>query len=430
MGQVKFIRTRLIEFIYTFFNDLSILLDMPNIFDFDIRNIEIKRLDLCYNQFFPSKSAVHDYLTAQRKFYKSKVRSNTSVKEDRDTSFYYRHSNDGFFFKIYEKSDEFLANDFNKILKENKQLFLNEKFINSAKPIFKKYFEKAYNNANSNVQDLLFDYYSTYVKSKENKDFVSEIETLFPYKLSFLLEQSEKILRYEMSFTTTYLSTLYKRELFRKKDSNWKKMFQNYKIVKDYYKLVSDGKQEKANEKKRFYKIDKQKIIHYELIDKSLHKKHEFHLITDKKLQQHETIFSNFHLYLSNNKKQPLHEEKKASFSDDLFKLIYQKFYDEIKFFQITEVKETKTVLEQIDLYNIKVQNKIDSYIKTFGTESFKKLPHTYKRKNGFSKIQRSRIKVFLDYQKQGYSQIQIFQMIGLKKSAKVRMFMTYLKLF
>src|SRR5690606_39225786 len=240
---------RIIEFIYTFFDDLSVLINLPSIANFNIQNVEIKRLDLCYNQFFLSQEMVVDYIRAQKKFYEAKIKKNSLVGNETDTSLYYRHSTDGFYFKIYSKGHEFENNDLPRLLKENEQKFdrdtSEKKTLEKFKEIFKKHFPETDKKLKGKTEDLIFSYYKTYINSKENQAYVYDLEKHLKIKTKFLLESAKKILRYEMSFTSTYMSTLYKRELFRKRCKNWKKMRENHDKVKRYDLYLSQGQKEK-----------------------------------------------------------------------------------------------------------------------------------------------------------------------------------------
>ena len=421
-GQTDLLHQRLIEFIYTFFSDLANLLDMPDL-AFDIHNIEIKRLDFCYNQIFPSYEMVLDFLTQQRKFYKSRLRKDTIIQDDRETSFYYRHSVDGFYFKIYAKYDEFKNVDLPKILKQNKDYFYqnctskNHDLIHKARDVFKTHFEKTFKNNSGIIDDLIFKYYSTYLDTKEHQQFVNDFETLLPFKISFLIEQSKKVLRYEMSFTRKYMSTLYKREIFRKKCPNWKELHKSYNHIKRYDLLLYQGRPQAAKDFKNKFLITDLDRRNYEVLDTSLHKKHEFYLVTDKKIQKHESFFVDA-VNLLSVRNYKIKEIKEATLSPQLFKVLISKFKDEIDFFQVKQFKDTKTVLEQIDEYNLTVSKKIKNYKNAFGEKAFKLMKHTEKRKKGYSLLNKTRIKIAVDLMEKGKSLIEIKEYIGLSKSA------------
>jgi hypothetical protein len=417
--QVNNIQQRLTEFIRLFFTDLSELLSLPTLLYFDMRHIEVKRLDLCYNQIFPTHEMVLDYLSSQRKFYKTRVRANTIVQDDRDTSFYYRHSTDGFYFKIYSKGDEFEFSDLPRLFKENQDYFEAnlQKLLPEMKKVFEKHFKEAYQKHHGKVEDLVFKYYKTYIKSHEFKIFCEEIENFLPIKTSFLFHEASKILRYEMSFTRKYMSTLYKRDLFRMNCPKWKKVMKSYNLIKRYDLLLSQGSINRAKEFKRNQMLTDDDRDFYEMVDKSLHKKHQFHLETDKKLIEHETNFIDFDKTIY-KKRYKCIEEDKATLNKSMFKLLFKKFTDEIDYFQVKEFKEVKTILERIDDYNQKAIIKILNYKKMFGDDSFKKMTHTEKRKKGYAKLNKPRLKVVLDKIEEGQSIDKITAEMGMSKTS------------
>ncbi|MBF04051.1 MAG: hypothetical protein CMP76_12220 [Flavobacterium sp.] len=419
-GQLKEIKIRLIEFIVTFFNDLSILLGMTNFNLFKLEDIEIKRLDLCYNQFFASKEMAIDYLLAQKKIYHSRVKKNTIVVQDYDTSFAYRHSTDGFYFKIYHKGSEFLNSDLNKIHKINKEKFYNNpKLLIPATEIFKKHFPKVYDSKKGRVEDSIFEFYNLHLNSNEYNTFIDEIEALFVFKTSHLIKEANKVLRYEMSFTNTYLSTIYKRDVFRKDCPDWKFLKKSHSLIKRY-NLHLERNKERARQFKIINNITKDMFQEYKIIQGSLMKKHEFFLFTEKKLKKHETSFPFMDSmeFRTNWAKAKILETKEATFSDSLFELIFKRFKEEIDFFQIKEVEETNTTIELIEKYNKEAQQRTKNYKNAFGETAYKKLTANQKRKKNLSQIQTSRLKIVLDRFNEGKSFDSIVHELALKKSA------------
>lgn len=418
---VKDIRVRIIEFIVTFLSDLSNLLSVHNFQShFDLSDIEIKRLDICYNQFFASKEMAIDYLLAQKKIYHSRVKKNTIVKQDYDTSFAYRHSKDGFYFKIYHKGDEFENEDMKKLIKINIENFdSNPENLILAKSIFEKHFSKTFEEKKGKVEDLILNYYKTYVNSKEKQQFIKELESILVFKVSDLIRESNKVLRYEMSFTTTYLSTLYKREIFRSKCPDWNFLKKSYSLIKRY-DLYLEKDVAIAKKFKQVYNITRDMRQEYNIIHKSLAKKHQFFLFTSKKVKKHEHSlgFMDVMEFKRNWAKAQIIDIKEATFSDDLFDLIFKRFKEEIDFFQIKEVEDTKTTIELIEKYNYDAKKRADNYVKAFGENAYKKLTYTQKRKKNLSQIQTSRLKIVLDRFNEGKSFDYVVAELALKKSA------------
>jgi hypothetical protein len=433
-GQIKEIRKRIIEIIYTFFDDLTVMLNLESIANFDMRNVEIKSIDLCYNQIHTSKENVMDYLHAQKKIFSMRVKSNTQTYDTTDSSLYYRHSNDGFYFKIYHKGAEFEANDMQRLFKENETFFENFKtnlysqnpdgskklvrsgdLMQKAKEIFKLHFPETEKKLKGKTEDLILKYYKTYLPTKENEAYCYAIDKIMKWKLKFLHTEANKILRYEINFTRTYISTLFKREVFRKSDKNWKDLKKAHDLIKRYDLLISQGRTEQAKIFSKRYLLNKEIRSKYEVYHRSLNLKHEFYLQTSEKVQRHETYFVDYH----KNNYRSISELKQASFSDELFKVLYKRFLDEIEFFQVKNPQETTTILEQIDDYNKKTQIRINNYKRVFGDIAFSKLTTAQKRNKDLKLIRKTRLKIVLDKLEQGESIDQIAKTLGMSKSTK-----------
>lgn len=98
------------NFLKGFFKD--VLLEIP--LDDDV---EVNRLDFCYNQFFLSKADALAYLSEQSKMLVKYARSSKNKFRTYDTSILYvtrRYS-----FKIYHKGAEFEKNDYRELVKNN-----------------------------------------------------------------------------------------------------------------------------------------------------------------------------------------------------------------------------------------------------------------------------------------------------------------------
>ncbi|MES2110954.1 MAG: phage/plasmid replication protein [Bacteroidota bacterium] len=83
----------------------------------DMKDIELTRLDLCYNQFFNSKFDAMKYLLEQKELLTKHARSTKNDYRNYDSSFMYitkRYS-----FKVYHKGTEFFKNDRKELIKKN-----------------------------------------------------------------------------------------------------------------------------------------------------------------------------------------------------------------------------------------------------------------------------------------------------------------------
>src|SRR5690606_3693900 len=192
-------------------------------------------------------------------------------------------------------------------------------------------------------------------------------------------------------FTRTYMSTLYKRHIYRKTCKNWKTLQNNYDKIKRYDLLISQGKPNQAEDYKKKHMVDYTALFRYatdkdsaqysdkrmsvirkdyDTIHRSLFKKHEFYLKTDNNVKATEMFLSQpeFDRHRT-DKRYKIEELKEATFSQELIKIMVKIFQEEIEYFQRIEVEETTTILDQIDRYNEKAERNKKNYIKLYGKE-------------------------------------------------------------
>lgn len=170
----------LILFLKKFFKEN--FLEMP-IFE----DVEIHRIDCCYNQFFNSKNDALHYLDLQKELLVKYARSSRNNFRSYDTSLMYitkRYS-----FKIYHKGTEFRKHDYNSILKAGNP---------------------------------------------------------FNYPLSEFLEKSDCILRYEMTFRKSYINYLFRHYFFNSVSLSEHPAYEGH-IMAKFGKLLSTINQPVTN---------------------------------------------------------------------------------------------------------------------------------------------------------------------------------------
>lgn len=141
-------------------------------------DIEINRIDLCYNQFFNNEAEALQYLDEQKKLLVKYARSSKNNFRSYDTSFMFitkRYS-----FKVYHKGSEFKKNDFPKLQKRN----------------FKK------------------------------------------YPLDEFIDKSNRILRYEMTFRNSYLNYLFKEMYFSSVNHSLNAVYFN-SVYAEFYRFLT-----------------------------------------------------------------------------------------------------------------------------------------------------------------------------------------------
>ena len=145
-------------------------------------DFEINRIDLCYNQFFNSKEDSLNYLDEQKKLLCKYARSSKNNYRSYDTSLLYitrRYS-----FKIYHKGTEFKKNDYPKI-------------ANNGNPL--------------NIP------------------------------LQYFLDESDKILRYEMTFRRSQMNYLVNHYFAISKEKSLYHKYVSHPVSKVLFKMVSLG---------------------------------------------------------------------------------------------------------------------------------------------------------------------------------------------
>lgn len=179
--------TELMAFLQTFFKD--VLFEIPLADD-----VEINRIDMCYNQFFATKDDALAYLSEQGKMLVKFARSSKNKFRTYDTSIMYvtrRYS-----FKIYHKGTEFEKNDYRELVKRNPK--------------------------NYNLQEL--------------KDV------------------ADTILRYEMTFRNSFFDYIIHQFFYSSEKQAFTEAVKNHKVARAFNNQVSFGGQKIAEE---FFKKSK-----------------------------------------------------------------------------------------------------------------------------------------------------------------------------
>lgn len=261
----------------------------------DYSDVEINRIDFCFNQVFDNKRYALQYLEYQKKLRKKNLSASSNNFREYETSFMYTTKR--YSMKIYHKGTEYKKHD----KKENER-------INK---------EKGYEH----------------------------------FKIDRLQSFADKILRYEVTFRDTMLSYLFNHKVFRKNCPIHKKQYDIYKKVES-----SIAKNDRIAERTGSFKMQsfKQRFIEknpYVIIDKDelqIHKK------MSKLLNRNRQFLLKTNPYIEdfNSITQSSNFEERALFSKSLFLQCAKFFKSFIMEFQIKEKPLDVTVSEMIDSYN------------------------------------------------------------------------------
>ncbi len=261
--------------------------------EFDARDIEVHRIDVCFNQMFQSKFEALKYLEYQKRQRKKHSRDEEGTVRDYATSLMYTTKR--YSAKIYHKGSEYEKNDLKEHLRINK--------------------EKG----------------RQYFRTEEYKAF------------------ADKILRYELTIRTGMLNYLHKKHLFRTKCPHWRVYYKQYldveaslqkneRISKKIGSLM-EGEKEQYRKEHPYDKIssDSRKVHKY--VSKVINKRTFFVFGVDEDVKAYNRQMVNY-------------DCDRAFFSKNLLKLCLFKLVEFIEEYQIKELPPEEAIAKLIDDYN------------------------------------------------------------------------------
>lgn len=229
-------------------------------------DIEINRIDLCYNQFFLSKNDSLQYLDEQKKLLVQFARSSKNKFRTYDTSLMYitrRYS-----FKIYHKGEEFKKHDYAEIVR---------------------------------------------LGNPKN------------YDLMQLQNESDRILRYEMTFRKSFMNYLLQYYFFSSKTQADNLAYQHHPVSRFYAKL------QRYTKDYSFSKNKKTIAEEFTKRDKLFTLKSLFDRTTDIAL---------------------LKDAMAVTFDDVLFKMLFDTFWNKVKQYQLTTAVSYDNIMGKIQEWN------------------------------------------------------------------------------
>lgn len=372
--QKKFLYDRYMKFLNQFFTDLCVrfkLEAMPN-----LNYVEVRRIDLCYNQYYDTKEKALLALNEKKKLNSKKHRKNQKNinANGYEHSLIYRSSS-GSYFKIYHKGSEYIKSDgdLSKHLKINKT-YLENKFKN-LKPTNKDQitFKELYYDNKLMLEKLFTDIakekplsYDEKLKPKL-KELYKKTNRHLPYDTKFLKQEMDKVLRYEVSLRSPFFTYHYKNKFFRKNDTYHQESVNIFKEIKSVY----DSRNDKLE-----LKVPKWKHDIYKKMNKYLKRRICLVLNNSKYMKSFETEsynkrYQNFD-YDPNTlrysigrvkySKTRLSEKDVGCFSNEMMKTCIDHFKTLISYFEVDQVKPVLDISSKIKEYNDNVERNRERY--------------------------------------------------------------------
>ena len=266
----------------------------------NLEDVEINRVDFCWNQVLASRSKALYYLHHQKKIRKKHSREEEGLPINYGTSLMYATKR--FSLKIYHKGTEYEKNDLKKHLKYNKE-------------IGKQYF---------------------------NTEKIAKL--------------ADRILRYEVTIRSAELNYLFKHNIFRANSSVFKSNYKRYlKISATKQRNISISKKIgtlQDNEKEIYRSLNPYEKVTKD--DRDFYKDFSKLIDTYPKFMMKEKAFSK--IYNSENMILINSSENlkcdTALFGEELIALCLKKLTTFIKEFQLKELPQEEKISFRIDHYN------------------------------------------------------------------------------
>ncbi len=366
-NQIKIIYKRLMKFIDKFFTDLMHFFELDTYPD--LNYVEIRRIDLCYNQFFENKHDALIYLENQKKLKKEKNYTTKKQSQNFGTT-YALNTSFGSYFKIYHKGSEYSKSDgdLKKHMEANKE-YLNKLSYSLSQSAFEKNDVKIAELLKNN-KDLLVNIFEQYAKGDpillddEKKRELSKlskyIKKNMPYDVVFLKNEMDKVLRYEVSLYGDFFKYLYKTKFFRKTDKIHQYYYQIYKNIKSSLKSIDPKKPRLTKEDLRDYKMFHayfgRSISLLLSKSKDLRK---FEIISNRDYDKINVIYkiSNYGFT-----KTLLANKDVGTFSEDFLKMCFKHFIELIEKHQIKKLTLFDDLSAKIAQYNKNVDERLKEY--------------------------------------------------------------------
>lgn len=246
--------------------------------------VEVNRLDICFNQVFGSKADAMDYFAQLCKLKRKGAREGSNYSRNWKTTIMYKTQR--YSVKVYHKGTEFAKND-------AKQL------------------------RTLNQQGASFD---------------------VPHYQQF----ADCMLRYEMTFRSSYMSYLYLRHIFRKRCHIWQRgreLFKQWRSQEDKPGFIAWRKS-----------LTRDDVAHVDYYRNRITKSKDFYLQVSDDTAAYDVATDEYEF----NRVAPSEQywTYPALFSSRLVRLMGRRFLRELKEFELQLKKDSKTILSALEKHN------------------------------------------------------------------------------
>ena len=443
--QARFLFKRLNNFIDRFF------LDLCGYFQVDTlpnkKYVEIRRLDICYNQWFATKDEALMYLNEQKKLDMKRQREKANVAKSFDTSISY-HSSMGSYFKIYHKGSEYskTEGDLRKHLALNREYIdkLTRRMSRRHKDIYTKYRKViwAKMEAKGKGESFVIDEET----KKEIQETVDRIYVRIPYKIDFLKQEMDKVLRYEISLSSKFFSNLYKSKVFRSGSKKYgmracphhAKAMRTYKDVKNALDNRTRKDRKVFPQDRRLYKeIHEWKNRAVSLI---LGKSQVLTRFERKSGTDYNEATGRYKISRFEYAHTVLGKKDVGQFSEFFLRKCVDHFVDMVNYYQIKVLEPYDEIMTKVKAYNKEAENKTEEFnrmnehltlnwrgepVRKRSGQKVTKASQLLKRSElvemGMKKVNPTIVATFLTHLKKGKSLDQVFKEMGTSKDSKSR---------
>lgn len=300
--QLKYIGKRLRQALQYFFD-----YNFGTIIKLDKSDVEIRRLDFCYNQIFDSKEDALRALDAKMRFKFPKIKNGNNSMRQYDTSISYR-STTGKYFKIYHKGTEYEANDMKR------HITMVEGLVNYAKVGVK-------------------------LKKKNTEIFVTSFgnTVTLPLKpvfnVNLLKDLADRTLRYEITYRPRDISQYFMNQIFRKNCKDW---IQKKKIYKHLLKLKNSNEAMTDGEKKLLNRFER-------VFNRTFSFRYQANrmndILTHKKVKQYNSL------------------PKEITLTEQIINMLASKFWDYVTHYQLKYLPSKEQFMRKLKDHNKEVDD-------------------------------------------------------------------------